>query len=166
MSHKLSGFCLHRRSQKQKLVPEHPATQQKRLQHFKHGHSKAGRWRKNLLVIFVTLGIVGSAWLFWHLNADIVQRREAMLATMCDERARMLQDQFNVSMNHVHALAILVSTFHHGKHPSAVDQVAYSMPFVFSYVTSSTLHPLFIVHVLLLHILRKTIIDMIKYKEK
>ncbi|PNY07808.1 histidine kinase 2-like protein [Trifolium pratense] len=45
-----------------------------------------------------------------------------MLATMCDERARMLQDQFNVSMNHVHALAILVSTFHHGKHPSAVDQ--------------------------------------------
>nr|XP_027187942.1 histidine kinase 2 isoform X3 [Cicer arietinum] len=122
MSHKLSGFYLHRRSQKQKLVPEHPATQQKRLQHFKHGHSKAGRWRKNLLVIFVTLGIVGSAWLFWHLNADIVQRREAMLATMCDERARMLQDQFNVSMNHVHALAILVSTFHHGKHPSAVDQ--------------------------------------------
>ncbi|KAJ1410885.1 Signal transduction response regulator, receiver domain [Sesbania bispinosa] len=32
------------------------------------------------------------------------------------------QDQFNVSMNHVHALAILVSTFHHGKHPSAIDQ--------------------------------------------
>ncbi|CAI8587124.1 unnamed protein product [Vicia faba] len=45
-----------------------------------------------------------------------------MLATMCDERAGMLQDQFNVSLNHVHALAILVSTFHHGKHPSAVDQ--------------------------------------------
>ena len=43
--------------------------------------------------------------------------------SMCDERARMLQDQFNVSMNHVHALAILVSTFHHGKHPSAIDQV-------------------------------------------
>ncbi|KAL6197531.1 hypothetical protein ACLB2K_033139 [Fragaria x ananassa] len=41
---------------------------------------------------------------------------------MCDERARMLQDQFNVSLNHVHALAILVSTFHHGKHPSAIDQ--------------------------------------------
>ncbi|KAK6141238.1 hypothetical protein DH2020_025035 [Rehmannia glutinosa] len=31
-------------------------------------------------------------------------------------------DQFNVSMNHVHALAILVSTFHHGKQPSAIDQ--------------------------------------------
>ncbi|MCD9639843.1 hypothetical protein HAX54_024589 [Datura stramonium] len=29
-------------------------------------------------------------------------------------------DQF--SMNHVHALAILISTFHHGKQPSAIDQ--------------------------------------------
>ncbi|KAL1347492.1 hypothetical protein AAHE18_07G009100 [Arachis hypogaea] len=48
--------------------------------------------------------------------------REEMLTNMCDERARMLQDQFNVSMNHVHALAVLVSTFHHGKHPSAIDQ--------------------------------------------
>ncbi|XVF31884.1 hypothetical protein REPUB_Repub17cG0033000 [Reevesia pubescens] len=45
-----------------------------------------------------------------------------MLASMCDERAWMLQDQFNVSMNHVHALAILVSTFHHGRHPSTIDQ--------------------------------------------
>lgn len=59
-------------------------------------------------------------------------RREEMLANMCDERARMLQDQFNVSMNHVHALAILVSTFHHGKHPSAMDQVVYLMPFSFT----------------------------------
>ncbi|GAU36289.1 hypothetical protein TSUD_255430 [Trifolium subterraneum] len=57
-----------------------------------------------------------------HSMHDIAQRRVEMLSTMCDERARMLQDQFNVSMNHVHALAILVSTFHHGKHPSAVDQ--------------------------------------------
>ncbi|TXG55502.1 hypothetical protein EZV62_020758 [Acer yangbiense] len=48
--------------------------------------------------------------------------RNQTLTSMCDERARMLQDQFNVSMNHVHALAILVSTFHHGKHPSAIDQ--------------------------------------------
>ncbi|KAJ1415561.1 Signal transduction response regulator, receiver domain [Sesbania bispinosa] len=123
MSHKLSGFCFLWRSQKQKLVQEHPDAQQKRMQHFVQGPSKgAGRWRKKLLVIFVSLGIVGSIWLFWHLNMDIMQRREEMLANMCDERARMLQDQFNVSMNHVHALAILVSTFHHGKHPSAIDQ--------------------------------------------
>ncbi|KAF3795470.1 Histidine kinase 3 [Nymphaea thermarum] len=45
---------------------------------------------------------------------------------MCDERARMLQDQFNVSMNHVHALAIMVSTFHHGKMPSAIDQKTFA----------------------------------------
>ncbi|KAJ6340292.1 hypothetical protein OIU77_008118 [Salix suchowensis] len=34
----------------------------------------------------------------------------------------MLQDQFNVSMNHVQAMSILISTFHHGKNPSAIDQ--------------------------------------------
>ncbi|TKY45846.1 Histidine kinase 2 [Spatholobus suberectus] len=119
----MSCLCLLWRSQKQKLVQGHPAAQRKQLQHFVQGSSKgAGRWRKKLLVIFVSLGIIGSVWLFWHLNMDIMQRREEMLAKMCDERARMLQDQFNVSTNHVHALTILVSTFHHGKHPSAIDQ--------------------------------------------
>lgn len=84
----------------------------------------AGKWRKKLLIIFVLLGIIGSFWLFWYLNNKIILRREETLSNMCDERARMLQDQFNVSMNHVHALAILVSTFHHGKHPSAIDQAS------------------------------------------
>ncbi|URE24600.1 CHASE [Musa troglodytarum] len=55
-------------------------------------------------------------------SKDITERRKETLVNMCDERARMLQDQFNVSMNHVHSLAILVSTFHHGKQPSAIDQ--------------------------------------------
>ncbi|XP_058742784.1 histidine kinase 2 isoform X2 [Vicia villosa] len=123
MSLKLSGFCLISRSRREKLGQDNSTGQHKPLQHLMHGHSKAsGRWRKKLLDIFVSLGIVGSVWLFWYLSSDIVQRREEMLATMCDERAGMLQDQFNVSLNHVHALAILVSTFHHGKHPSAVDQ--------------------------------------------
>ena len=126
----MSYFCLLWRNQKQKLVQGHPAAQQKCLKHFPRGPSRgAGRWRKKLLVIFVSLGIIGSFWLFWHLNTGIMRRREETLANMCDERARMLQDQFNVSMNHVHALAILVSTFHHGKHPSAIDQVMYSMSF-------------------------------------
>ncbi|XP_050204888.1 histidine kinase 2 [Mercurialis annua] len=82
----------------------------------------AGKWRKKLLIVFVLIGILTSIWLFWHLNGKIISRREETLINMCDERARMLQDQFNVSLNHVHALAILVSTFHHGKDPSAVDQ--------------------------------------------
>lgn len=83
----------------------------------------AGKWWKKLLKLFILSGIVMSIWLFWHLNEKISSRREETLVNMCDERARMLQDQFNVSMNHVHALAILVSTFHHDKEPSAIDQV-------------------------------------------
>lgn len=83
----------------------------------------SGKWRKKLLVVFVLGGVITSFWLFWYLNEDIMLRRKETLASMCDERARMLQDQFNVSMNHVHALAILISTFHHGKQPSALDQV-------------------------------------------
>ncbi|CAN8291200.1 unnamed protein product [Cochlearia groenlandica] len=51
-----------------------------------------------------------------------MEKRKDTLASMCDERARMLQDQFNVSMNHVQAMSILISTFHHGKIPSAIDQ--------------------------------------------
>lgn len=119
---KLSGFFLLWRSPNQKLV-----AQQKQPQHSaRRNPNGTGRWRKKLLVTFVLLGIVGSIWLFWHLNKDIMLRRGEMLTSMCDERARMLQDQFNVSMSHVRALAILVSTFHHSKHPSAIDQVLYS----------------------------------------
>lgn len=83
----------------------------------------AGKWQKKLLIMSVLCGVTTSIWLYWDLSEKIILRREETLSNMCDERARMLQDQFNVSMNHVHALAILVSTFHHGKHPSAIDQV-------------------------------------------
>uniref|UniRef100_A0A2P2LHG9 Histidine kinase 1 2 3 plant n=1 Tax=Rhizophora mucronata TaxID=61149 RepID=A0A2P2LHG9_RHIMU len=85
----------------------------------------AGMWRKRLLKLFVFLGILMSIWLFWHLNENTFLKRQETLANMCDERARMLQDQFNVSKNHVNALAILVSTFHHGKDPSAINQVVF-----------------------------------------
>lgn len=117
------------RKQNQTLVQLEPVPQQRQqlLQMNQHqlSHSPprgAGKWRKKLLIIFVLLGVLVSIWLFWHLHEKIISRREETLANMCDERARMLQDQFNVSMNHVHALAILVSTFHHGKNPSAIDQ--------------------------------------------
>ncbi|KAI4308487.1 hypothetical protein L6164_031560 [Bauhinia variegata] len=124
MCYKFSGFHLLWRSQNQKVVQRQPSAHQKQLQQLSvHTPPRgAGRWRKKFLVLFVSLGILGSIWLFWHLNEDIKLRRKEMLANMCDERARMLQDQFNVSMNHVHALAVLVSTFHHGKHPSTIDQ--------------------------------------------
>lgn len=122
---KLSGFFFVGWSPNPKLV-----AQQKQMQHSVRRNPKGGgRWRKRLLVAFVLVGIVASIWLFWRMNKDNTMAREEMLTNMCDERARMLQDQFNVSMNHVHALANLVSTFHHGKHPSAIDQVVYSSSF-------------------------------------
>lgn len=98
--------------------------------------SGAGKWMKKLLVLFVLLGVVVSIWLYWYLNDGIQIRRKETLANMCDERARMLQDQFNVSMNHVHALAILVSTFYHGKEPPAIDQVVF-FSFSISLIISS-----------------------------
>lgn len=127
---KVCGFYMRvQRDQTQKTVKPKPVSQQRELllqqrqQQQNHSSSKsAGRWRKKLLIVFVVAGVMTSIWLFWHLYAKNVLRREETLANMCDERARMLQDQFNVSMNHVHALAILVSTFHHGKQPSAIDQ--------------------------------------------
>ncbi|XP_059661215.1 histidine kinase 2-like isoform X2 [Cornus florida] len=122
-------FGLHRklrRNQNQNQVEQQSLAQQKLLlkqqQKTLKSCKSAGKWRKKLLITFVLTGVTGSAWLFWHLNEDILLRRTETLANMCDERARMLQDQFNVSMNHVHALAILISTFHHGKQPSAIDQ--------------------------------------------
>jgi arabidopsis histidine kinase 2/3/4 (cytokinin receptor) len=88
--------------------------------------AKASRkWSKRALFIGVLIGLCSSICIFSSMYADVVARRAESLANMCDERARVLQDQFNVSMNHVHALAILVSTFHHGKNPSAIDQVSF-----------------------------------------
>lgn len=126
---KMSSFHLKLRNHKHKPMKHpsdenQPVVQQKQSDLSPSPPKGAGKWRKKLLIIFVLLGIIGSFWLFWYLNNKIILRREETLANMCDERARMLQDQFNVSMNHVHALAILVSTFHHGKHPSAIDQAS------------------------------------------
>ena len=81
-------------------------------------------WWKKLLVAWVLLWIIVSLWIFWYMRSQAVEKRKEALASMCDERARMLQDQFNVSMNHVQAMAILISTFHHGKNPTAIDQVS------------------------------------------
>lgn len=80
-------------------------------------------WIPKILV----LSVVGMAFLsmsiYRKMDADIKVRRKEVLVSMCDQRARMLKDQFSVSVNHVHALAILVSTFHYYKNPSAIDQV-------------------------------------------
>ncbi|CAN4110173.1 unnamed protein product [Withania somnifera] len=112
----------HSAIQQQPLSQQLHPLQQLQQQQARISARTGGKWRKKALVIFVFGGISLAIWLYLYLSADIALRRKETLASMCDERARMLQDQFNVSMNHVHALAILISTFHHGKQPSAIDQ--------------------------------------------
>ncbi|XP_023532861.1 histidine kinase 2-like [Cucurbita pepo subsp. pepo] len=125
---KTSGFHLklwnkkHPKPNQPLVHPQWVLQRRKKHQQVKDSSKGAGKWRKVLLRIFIVFGIIGSIWLFWYLNKTAILRREETLANMCDERARMLQDQFNVSMNHVHALAVLTSTFHHGKQPSAINQ--------------------------------------------
>ncbi|KAH6821305.1 CHASE domain containing histidine kinase protein [Perilla frutescens var. hirtella] len=64
-----------------------------------------------LLMFFVSKNI------YDYMDDEQQKRRKEVLVDMCDQRARMLQDQFSVNVNHVHAIAILVSTFHYYKNP-------------------------------------------------
>lgn len=80
-------------------------------------------WLPKFLILWVFLMAIFSMFIYNGMDADNKVRRNEVLSSMCDQRARMLQDQFSVSVNHVHALAILVSTFHYYKNPSAIDQV-------------------------------------------
>ncbi|CAH8363535.1 unnamed protein product [Eruca vesicaria subsp. sativa] len=77
--------------------------------------------KKGLILWTIFVGFISRGIYQWMDNTNKI-RREEVLVSMCDQRARMLQDQFSVSVNHVHALAILVSTFHYHKNPSAIDQ--------------------------------------------
>lgn len=80
-------------------------------------------WLPKILWLWILSTIFVSRVIYNRMNADNKERRDEVLVSMCDQRARMLQDQFSVSVNHVHALAVLVSTFHYYKNPSAIDQV-------------------------------------------
>ena len=80
-------------------------------------------WLPKILALWIVLVLFGSRTIYTRLDAVTKERRKEIRVSMCDQRARMLQDQFSVSVNHVHALAILISTFHYLKNPSAIDQV-------------------------------------------
>ncbi|XP_019437450.1 PREDICTED: histidine kinase 4-like [Lupinus angustifolius] len=79
-------------------------------------------WLSKFLLFWITLMALISWCIYSNMDADTKVRRREALGSLCDQRARMLQDQFSVSVNHVHALAILVSTFHYYRSPSAIDQ--------------------------------------------
>jgi poly(A) polymerase Pap1 len=49
---------------------------------------------------------------------ETMERAELRLVRMCEEWARMLQEQFGVTVNHVNAHSILISIFHFEKNPS------------------------------------------------
>ncbi|XP_074570062.1 putative histidine kinase 3 isoform X1 [Curcuma longa] len=90
------------------------------------GTKKVKETSRRLLFLWLAGWVLCAIWIFWLMNSQAVEKRREMLASLCDERARMLQDQFNVSMNHLQALAILISTFYHAKEPSAIDQITFA----------------------------------------
>ncbi|XP_057445102.1 histidine kinase 4-like isoform X3 [Lotus japonicus] len=79
---------------------------------------------------FLFMWVLLMAFISWNIYSkmddDTKVRRKEVLGSLCDQRARMLQDQFSVSVNHVHALAILVSTFHYYRNPSAIDEETFA----------------------------------------
>jgi hypothetical protein len=87
--------------------------------------------KAKLIAVAVLLWVLGAAalgvFLHSYFRHAALRKAEEGLVSMCEERARMLQDQFAVSVNHVHALAILVATFHYEKRPPALDQVRASL---------------------------------------
>ncbi|KAI4313665.1 hypothetical protein L6164_026624 [Bauhinia variegata] len=83
-------------------------------------------WLPKFLLLWIMLMALLGKSIYNSMDAENKVRRKEVLGSLCDLRARMLQDQFNVSVNHVHALAILVSTFHYYRKPSAIDQETFA----------------------------------------
>ncbi|KAM1498031.1 hypothetical protein ACFX10_020925 [Malus domestica] len=83
-------------------------------------------WWRKLVFSWVVGWTIVNLWIFPFISSQASEKRKETLARMCDERARMLQDQFNVSMNHIQAMSMLISTFHDGKQPSAIDQKTFA----------------------------------------
>jgi arabidopsis histidine kinase 2/3/4 (cytokinin receptor) len=86
------------------------------------------RWRGLAAAAWVLVAVACSAVMHWTMRRESMDRAEERLVSMCEERARMLQEQFGVTVNHVHAIAILIATFNYDKSPSAIDQVRHHSP--------------------------------------
>jgi arabidopsis histidine kinase 2/3/4 (cytokinin receptor) len=87
--------------------------------------------KAKLIAVAVLVWLLGAATLGVFLHSYFrhaaLRKVEEGLVSLCEKCARLLQDQFAISINHVHALAILVVTFHYEKHPPALDQVRASL---------------------------------------
>lgn len=81
------------------------------------------RWRGLAAAAWVLMAVAISLLMHWTLRRQSMDRAEERLVSMCEERARMLQEQFGTTVNHVRAIAILIFTFNYEKSPSAIDQV-------------------------------------------
>ncbi|KAJ3672870.1 hypothetical protein LUZ60_006244 [Juncus effusus] len=89
------------------------------------GSSKPSRWRLNrtlTTILWILVSLTIWAGIHWYIRRLSMRKAEEGLISMCEERASMLQDRFAVSVNHVHALAILISTLQYQKNPPALDQ--------------------------------------------
>jgi len=100
-------------------------SEERRRSNVKH-KVRAMWWWRLLPLLWVVGWSFASLWIFFFMNSQAVEKRRELLISMCDERARLLQDQFNVSRRHMHALAVLVSTFHYSKSPSVMDQMTFA----------------------------------------
>ncbi|WOL06614.1 putative histidine kinase 4 [Canna indica] len=98
------------------------------------GGGKRTWWWKRRAAVFLGVAIALGVWAGSHcyFRRENMIKAEEALVSMCEERARMIQDQFAVSVNHVHALGILISTFYYRKQPPALDQET------FAYYTAKT----------------------------
>lgn len=81
-----------------------------------------GKWYRRMVMLWFLVGIAVAVWTFISMSREISRRRHENLVSMCEERAKMLQDQFVASMHHVRALTVLVSTFHLEMTPSVLYQ--------------------------------------------
>ncbi|KAK8958229.1 Histidine kinase 4 [Platanthera guangdongensis] len=90
--------------------------------------SAGRRWWQTWTAWSLWILLMLVVWMVIHCYnlASTMKTAEEALVSMCDKRARLLEDQFAVSVNHVHGLAILISTFHYQKNPSAMDQETFA----------------------------------------
>ncbi|KAI4357466.1 hypothetical protein L6164_001414 [Bauhinia variegata] len=65
-------------------------------------------------------------YIYDRVDAGIQVRRKEILGSLCDQRARMLQNKISISFINVDALANLVSAFHYCRNSSAIDQETFA----------------------------------------